>query len=372
MVLTSFERGGTERQMTELIRRLDPARFEVHVACFRREGPWLAGVRTHAASVAEFRLGSFKSVVSLHQLIRLSAWFRERRVSVVHACDLYANIAALPAAAIAGVATRIGSRRGIVAPVSTPGLLPLQRLAYAAAHRVVANSAAAATVLRAEGVPVRKVVVIPNGIETPGATIATVAPVSTARATRRIVTTVANLRTGKGHDVLLDAAVRVRKVRGDASFLLVGDGPLRPALERQAASLGLGDGVRFVGLRDDIDAILRETDVFALPSLMEAFPNALMEAMAAGLPIVATNTGGVPELVTSERTGLLVAPGDPGALACAILRLLADRELAEALGTAAREVVARDYSYDRMVRAFEALYSVGSRASRCLAPAPEK
>jgi glycosyltransferase involved in cell wall biosynthesis len=204
---------------------------------------------------------------------------------------------------------RIGSRRGIVSPVGVAGLLPLQRAGYAVAHRVVANSAAAAARLRAEYLPSRKIVVIPNGIDLPPAgqrALHTAAPV---------ITTVANLRAGKGHDVLLAAASRILRWFPAARFQLVGDGPLRPALEQQAAALGLGDRVDFLGHRDDVADLLRASDVFAFPSLMEAFPNAVMEAMSHGVPVVASNVGGIPELVTDRRNGLLVPPGDAAALA---------------------------------------------------------
>jgi glycosyltransferase involved in cell wall biosynthesis len=358
VVLTSFDRGGTERQMSELIRRLDPDRFEVHVVCFRLEGPWLARVSERAASVSEFRLGSFKSPRSLSQLIRLAAWFRERRVSVVHACDLYANIFALPAAAIARVGLRIGSRRGIVSPTSTRGLLMLQRLAYKAAHRVVANSEAAAAVLREEGVPGTRVLVIPNGIDM------TTLPRVVRRVARRTVTTVANLRDGKGHDVLLDAAALVIRQRPDVSFLLVGDGPRRGALQAQAASHGLGDHVRFLGHRDDVGAILQGSDAFAFPSFMEAFPNSVMEAMAVGLPVVATRVGGIPELIDHEHNGLLVPARDADALATGVLRLLDDTAVANALGDAARRTIEERYSFDQMVRAFETLYRGADSSAR--------
>jgi L-malate glycosyltransferase len=349
VILTSFDRGGTERQMTELIRRIDPARFETHVVCFREQGPWLPRVRERAVSLTEFKLGSFLSPVIVSKLLRVARWLRDQRFAVVHACDMYANIFGLPAATLARVPVRVGSRRGIVSPTQ-PGLLHLQRVAYRMAHKIVANSDAAAAALRHEGVAPSKVVVIPNGIDLGEE------PPPRRRDHPPVITTVANLRQGKGHDVLLHAAIEVTRAWPDAIFQFVGDGPLRASLEQQAASAGLGDHVRFLGHRDDVGDILTASDLFAFPSFMEAFPNGVMEAMASGLPVVATKVGGIPELVQHGRNGLLVPPGDSAALAGAILRMLGSPADADEYGRAARKTIAARYSFERMVTTFEALW----------------
>ena len=349
IAITSFDRGGTERQMTELICRLNPARFAVHVLCFRRAGPWLSRVERSSASITEFPLRSLKAASTLRQVLNITRWLRREQIQLVHACDVYANVIALTAAALARVPVRIGSRRGIVSPVPSRAMLPLQRLAYTAAHRVVANSRAAADRLHAEGVTSSKIAVIPNGIDL------TTLPLAAARA-GRFVTTVANLRAGKGHDVLLRAATHVTRRHPDVRFRLIGDGVLRAELEAQARALGIADFIDFMGHRDDVGVLLGESAVFAFPSLMEAFPNAVMEAMAVGLPVVATNVGGIPELVTDGVTGLLVPASDDKALAGAILRLLEDPGLAARCGAAARAAIAARFSFDQMVSSFETLY----------------
>src|SRR5204863_7072488 len=119
------------------------------------------------------------------------------------------------------------------------------------------------------------------------------------------------------------------------------------------ARLGLGDRVRFLGHVEDVPALLGTADAFVLPSLSEAFPNAAIEAMAAGLPVVASRVGGLPDLVDEGRTGVLVPPSDPRALADALTALIADPEAATALGRAAHDEVRARYSFDRMVRSFE-------------------
>jgi glycosyltransferase involved in cell wall biosynthesis len=358
VVLTSFEPGGTERQMTELIRRLDPRRFRVHVGCFRREGAWLSRVRESAVEIAEFRLRSFKSPASVQTLREFAAWLRGRDIALVQACDLYANIFALPGAALAQVPVRIGARRELAPPDKTRAHLDAQRLAYRAAHRVVTNSTAGAHVLRDEGVDTAKIAVIPNGIDL--SRFRQPAP----RATRRVVATVANLRPEKGHDVLLRAAALVRRQVPDVRFRIIGDGVLRQSLPQLASTLGVSDIVEFLGHREDVPALLAESDVFAFPSHTEAFPNGLIEGMAAGLPVVSTAVGGMLELVESRRNGLLVPPGDEHALAAALIELMRDEPLATRLAAEARRTIEARYSFDRMVSTFTDLYlsELGARA----------
>src|SRR5205814_4956725 len=147
---------------------------------------------------------------------------------------------------------------------------------------------------------------------------------------------VANLRAEKGHDVLIDAAVDVLRQFPDARFKLVGGGPELDRLRAYAAARSVAHAVTFAGHCDDVPARLGEADVFVLPSRSEAFPNAVLEAMAAGLPIVASATGGILELISYGQTGLLAPPGDPAALAERLCRVLADTAFAARLGEAAR------------------------------------
>ena len=346
--ITSFHPGGTERQMTELIRRLDRRRFDVKVACFHREGAWLPRVE-EAAPVTAFPIRGFARPATVTQAAAFARWCRRERIRIVQACDLYANVFALPAAALAGVPLRVGSRRELN-PDKTAAQIALQRHAYRCADAVVANSSAARAQLEREGVAPDRVHVIPNGV-----TVERFTPVPGVRPVRTIVT-VANLRREKAHDVLLRAAALLAPSHPHLSFVIAGDGPLAAELRDMARRLGLGDRVRFVGHVEDVPSLLGSANAFVLPSISEAFPNAAIEAMAAGLPVVASAVGGLLELVDHGRTGLLVPPSDPSALAAAIASLDADPERASRLGAAAREDVAHRYSFDRMVRSFEDLY----------------
>jgi glycosyltransferase involved in cell wall biosynthesis len=347
--LSSFDPGGTERQMIELIRRLDRRRFDVHVACFHRRGGWLPRVEAAAASVAEFPISGFRKTATVAQARRFGHWCRERRIALVHTADLYANIFGLPAAAFAGVAVRVANRRELN-PDKSPGQIALQRAAYACAHVVVANSRAAANRLAREHVAPSRIRVVPNGVDPgryPGR--------ETDRPIRRIAT-VANLRTEKAHEVLFEAATMVLRRYSDAEFLIAGDGPRRDELEALARRLGIDRRVRFLGHCEDVPDLLASSDLFVLPSRSEAFPNAVLEAMAAGLPVIATRVGGIVELIEHQRTGVLVPPDDPRALGFALLDLIQWRSHAIELGQAARTVVEQRYSFEQMVAAFERLY----------------
>jgi L-malate glycosyltransferase len=347
--MSRFDPGGTERQMTELIRRLDHSRFEVHVASFHRRGAWLARAEEHAASVAEFPIAGFRRASTFAQARSFAAWCRERSIALVHTTDLYANIFGLPAAAMAGVPVRIGNRREIN-PDKSPAQIALQRAAYACAHVVVANSAAAGHRLARERVPRSRIRVIPNGIE-----LEAYGPSNNDRPIRRIVT-VANLRPEKAHEVLFEAAELVLRRCPDAEFVIAGNGPRRQELEDLARSRGIATNVRFVGHVDDVPALLASSDLFVLPSRSEAFPNSVLEAMATGLPVVATRVGGIIELVENQRTGVLVPPDDARALGHAILDLIQWRSHAVRLGRAARAEVEARYSWQRMISAFERVY----------------
>jgi glycosyltransferase involved in cell wall biosynthesis len=347
--LTSFDAGGTERQMIELARRLDRERFEVHVACFHRRGAWRSRAEKGMASVEEYPISGFAHPGTLRQAVRFAAWCRRTRIAVVQACDLYTNIFALPSAAAAGVPVRLGSRRGLN-PDRTPAHRAVQRAAYRFADAVVANSGAVARGMQQQGLRPERVVVIPNGLD-----VARFRPIARGGAVRR-VGTLARLHPVKGLDVLVDALALLRRDVPHVEASIVGDGPERADLERRIAERGLSDRVRLAGHREDVAAALTEMDVFVLPSRSEAFPNALVEAMASALPVVATEVGGVPELIEHGRTGLLVPPGQPAPLAQALLGLVRQPERAWAMGRRARAEVVQRYSFDRMVARFEALY----------------
>jgi len=348
IVMASFGAGGTERQMIELVRRLDRRRWDVHVACLRSEGAWFDRIAS-AASCAAFPIRSFKRPSVLLQLRAFARWCRLHRFPIVHSVDAAANIFGLPGAALAGVPVRIGTRRDLDAGRPATTLLT-QRAAYACAHVIIANANAVADRLRRERVPEGKVAVVQNGLE-----VGLFAIPRVRRPVRRVVM-VANLRPEKGHDVLIDAAPDVLDRFPDARFHVIGGGSEHSRLVDLTRTRGVAHAVSFLGHSDIIPEHLAAAEVFVLPSRTEAMPNALLEAMAAALPVVASAVGGIPEAIEHGRTGLPVPPGEPRALAQALCTLMGDESLAARLGTAARAHVDGRYSFDGMVASFERIY----------------
>ncbi|HEY7545873.1 MAG TPA: glycosyltransferase family 4 protein [Blastocatellia bacterium] len=182
----------------------------------------------------------------------------------------------------------------------------------------------------------------------------------------RVLLAVGRMSREKGHADLISAFASIVKAHPRVKLIIAGDGLERKRLEQQAASSGLGNRVLFTGRISDASAYYSMADVFALPSHSEGSPNVLLEAMAAGVPVVATRVGGVPEIVTDEENALLVAARDEQAMAGAIARLFADGELSQRLAAAARERV-RDYSPEARLQSLLEIYRrmvpVSNRAS---------
>jgi glycosyltransferase involved in cell wall biosynthesis len=174
---------------------------------------------------------------------------------------------------------------------------------------------------------------------------------------RPVVGTVGRLESRKGHDVLLAAIDRLRGRRPPPQLVVVGEGPAGEDLRRQVRALGLGADVRFTGTLEDVRPVLAATDVFALPSREEGMSNALMEAMAASRPVVATDVGGNGEVLDHGRLGLLVPPDDAMALGDAIGSLLDDPSRAAAFAGAAHDVVSSRWGAQRMVTDLEQFYA---------------
>ena len=172
-----------------------------------------------------------------------------------------------------------------------------------------------------------------------------------------VITTVAVLREPKGIQFMLMALPDILKVIPNAFYVIVGDGGYRESLERLAKTLGIQDRVAFLGHRTDVPAILSASDLFVFPTLQDALPTVLFEAMAAGLPIVASEVGGVPEILQNEQTGILIPPADPSRLVDACLRLLRDEELSDRIRISARKIVKERFNIRKQAESLSNLYS---------------
>jgi glycosyltransferase involved in cell wall biosynthesis len=326
-------------------------RLQIHLGCGQKEGPFLEGL----GEVHQFELGgSLYGLQSIRSRLRLMRVLGKLGIGVAHAFDFYSNLTLIPAAKAARVPVVIGSHRQL-GDLLTPAQFRVQLMMFRWCTRVVCNSRAAAGRLLQAGLPERKVVVIGNSLP----------PEAFAEASPALPRTRGILRVGmiarmnasyKNHLKFLRVAASLSQRHRNVEFLLVGDGPLRPELEREAAELGLQGRVRFLGDRRDIAAVLASIDVSVSASASESLSNVLLESMAAGVPVVATNVGGNSELLGDGR-GVLVAAEDEEAFAAGLDRVLTEPEFRSEISRAAREFVKTNFSAERVRQQYRSLYA---------------
>jgi glycosyltransferase involved in cell wall biosynthesis len=351
LMTDSFATGGSERQFAALARSLNPAAFRVHLGCIQRRGAFLDGL----GRVPEFSLGgSLYGLKSLWTRLRLAQYLRRNRIAVAHAFDFYTNLTLIPAARLAGAPVVIGSQRQL-GDLLSRSKSRAQAAMFGWCDAVVCNSRVAADRLVEQGLRESRVVVIGNGL--PESAFAETLPAVPHRPGILRVGMIARMNTrSKNHMIFLCAAARLCSRFHNAEFLIVGDGPLRPELEREADNLGLKDRVIFLGDRRDIPAVLASLDVSVLPSSSESLSNAILESMAAGVPVIASRAGGNPELIAQDR-GILVAPDDDKVLANGIERLLRDAALRAHLGRNAKQFAQANFTLEQTRKRHEDLYA---------------
>jgi L-malate glycosyltransferase len=347
----SLEVGGSEQQFVALVEALSRERFDVLPACLRRIG----GLVPRVGDIPEFPPGGSLFGIQSHRArLAIARYMRRKRSVVAHAFDFYTNLMMVPAARVAGLAVVLGSHRQL-GDLLTPAQFWAQLLVFRMCDRVVCNSRAAAERLHQAGLRERKLVIIPNGL--PERLFTQCAPAIPRRPGVVRIGMIARMNDPvKNYPAFLRAATRVAKELPEAEFLLVGDGPLRPGLEAMAAELGLSARVKFAGERHDIPAMLSSMDVSVLISSSESLSNVILESMAAGVPVVATNVGGCPELVRDGDTGMLVPPGDENRLVEVLLRLARDAGLRLHCSERGREFSRSTFHIDVICRRYEELY----------------
>ena len=351
LMTNTFETGGSERQFVELAKSLESGAFPLRIGCIAKRGP-SADVFPNAM---EFPVGgNLYGIGSLRARLQLRHCLKQSKVAVAQAFDFYTNLLLIPVAKLAGVPVVIGSQRQIGDLLSWTKSRA-QLAVFHCCDRVVCNSRAAADRLMAEGLPPNRIAVIPNALNS--VSFSSTTPLLDRSSFLFRVGMIARMNTAsKNHHTFLRAAAIVGHKLPNAEFVLAGDGPLRPELESLTRKLGISERVRFVGDRRDIPAVLASIDVSVLPSLSESLSNAVLESMAAGIPVIASNVGGNPELIAADR-GLLVPPNDASALASAIEQVLLNPRMRSEFGNNSRKFVQSNFSIDAMRQRYEELYS---------------
>jgi L-malate glycosyltransferase len=361
-MINTLDVGGSESQFAAVATRLVSRGHSVTVGCLKKQGIHVQSLQSAGIPVVEFSPeGSLLGWQGIAALLKLSRYLRCNQFDVVHTHDLYSNLLGLPAAWLARVPRIISSRRDLgnwwwYTRRNRRILRFIQKLSDV----VVANSMGVRQwLIEQDGFQPSHIRVLYNGLD-----IERFANLHVRREDllpdcigKRLVVVCANMHTHtKGHEDIITAAQNVCSDFPDCVFVLIGDGELRPALEERVRCLGVSEHFRFLGARRDVPAILACCDIGLLASRAEGLPNSVLEYMAAGLPVVATAVGGIPELFKDGEAGLLVNPSKPAALASAISRLLTDVPTAQAMGRLGRRRVQEEFTFDALLNRLEQLY----------------
>jgi len=364
-LLATGSNGGAQEHLYSLVTRIDQSRYDVSVVALS------AGSAVRKLQRAGIPVLVVDEVDDAIAVGALAAHLAEVRADVLHTHMYRADTVGTRAVMALG---EIGHRRPYV--VSTVHSSRVRSsddqvlLAGLTPHmdRLIAVSSSIERKLHHEGRDVIPVDLIYNGVDLqrydhqePCCTLPDEYGMEPGS---QIVGVVARLEPEKGHPTLFDAWPIVLRAVPDSYLLVVGEGSRRDALEAQARELRIAHRVVFTGRRDDVPAVTAALDVAVLPSYREAQGLTILEAMALSRPVVASDVGGIPEMIEDGRTGLLVPPHDPEALAAAIIRLLTNHPLADTLGRAGHDLVHDRFCIELMVRAIEAIYDEGARVVR--------
>jgi len=296
-------------------------------------------------------------------LLRLARFMRRRRVDIVHTHLFVGGVFGRVAAAMAGIPYRVTTEQNAYAPGHHPPrwqVVTNSVLARSTSQVVAVSAGTQAYLLREERVPAEKIRVVPNAISWPETSSAervnSLLEELGASGRSPILGTVARLTEQKGQRYLLESLAELRGRFPRLFCVFVGEGEARPELEALSVRLGLEDHVAFCGARRDVAVLLQGLDLFVLPSLFEGLPLALLEAMAAAVPVVATSVAGSSEVIEDGVNGRLVPPADVPALTEAIAAVFVNVEQARGMAAKGSETVADRYSIETIAGAYQGIY----------------
>ncbi|MBU0477116.1 GT4 family glycosyltransferase PelF, partial [bacterium] len=356
-IIATLDIGGAERQLVELVKRLDKNKYNVTVCCITRGGPMEENLKKLGI---EYHLLHKRFKFDFTVIFKLTRLIRQKKIDLVHTWNFTANAWGRLCAWVAGVPIIIASEHGTFSPVLKRQILVDKLLSKCTDKIITVSNNFKECIERIEKIPHEKIIAIHNGIDINefGTSVNNANLKNELKIDKEcpVVGIVARLDPLKDHESFLRAAEYIIKKMPEVRFLIVGDGELRGKLESLAKEVGLSKKVIFTGFRRDITNILSIINVFVLCSISEALGIAVLEAMASSKPVVATNVGGIPEVVKDEETGILVPPGNPEALAESITRLLKNKEEARRIGLAGRRRVEKYFDIKLKVKKVEEIY----------------
>ena len=358
--ITDLDVGGAERALVNLVTRLDRREWSPVVFCLSGRGALVRELES--AHVPVTCLGANRDDGFFRRLRTVWRLARELRAlsprpRLLQTFLFHANLAGRIAGRLAGIKRIVSGIR--VAEKRARWHLCLDWLTNWLVDLNVCVSQSVADFTRERGrLRASKIIVVPNGVEYERFAQAEPADLMSLGIPResRVIVTVGRLDEQKGHRFLIEAFSSVLREHRDARLLIVGEGPLREELQALARQLGVDDAICFAGHRDDVPALLRASQYFVLPSLWEGMPNVVLEAMAAGVPVIATSVEGVLELIEPDRTGLVVKVGNAAEIASALNRLLGASELSKQLAQAAQQAVRERFTIDNSSKKYGQAY----------------
>jgi glycosyltransferase involved in cell wall biosynthesis len=355
-IIGQLTKGGAEKQLFGLVRGINREKFDPTVISLSRGGYWSEEIRKAGVPVFELERKKNFEFKRLIDLIRL---LRSLRPHVVHTYLFSANSYGRLAALVSGVPVIIASERNCpeIGKDKTRYQMLIDRLLARFSQAIICNSQAASRTLTGiYSYDMNKVFAVHNGIDCAGLPESG-PPAAGSKEKVPVVGTIGRLCAQKNHSLFLLVAKEVLSLcKTEIKFLIVGEGKLRRDLEEQARRLGIDGDVIFAGERHDIREILQGMDVFVMTSLYEGLSNAIMEAMMAGLPVVATDVGGNGELVVDGETGFLCPCKDAKLLAQKIAGLLSDETTVKRLGENGRSKIINEFRIETMVKSTEDIY----------------
>lgn len=353
--------GGSERQTVETARALDRSEFSPHVACLRSGGLRRRDLEEAGVPILTLPVRSLAGLSALHGARLLRRYIRGHSIQLVHTFDTPSNLFGVPAARLARTPVVLSSQRAY-RELTPPFGRRLLRITDRMADGVVVNCQALARhMVQDESVEMSRVLLCHNGIDTetfqPGPAVLRSTVLKDAGLVAGVV---CGLRAEKRLDLLLQAFARI--AAPGRKLVIVGSGPLRGEIEALSSRLSLQPYCHFEPATSAVTDWLRAIDVFVLPSRSEALSNSLMEAMACGCAVIASDIGGNPELVSHDSTGLLFPSGDVEALAAALTRLAEDPCLRASLGARAASFIRERFTLAHAVQRMAAIYREKLRA----------